>query len=51
MEDVTCFKVVARYDGMPAIADAFVAIGINNTDISVGGISFAADTANAAASA
>ena len=50
-EDVTCFKGVARYDGMPAIADAFVAIGINNTDISVGGISFAADTANAAASA
>ena len=50
-EDVTCFKGVARYDGKPAIADAFVAIGINNTDVSLGGISFAADTANATTSA
>lgn len=50
-EDVTCFKGVARYDGKPAIADAFVAIGINNTDVSLSGISFAADTANAATSA
>ncbi len=50
-EDVTCFKGVARYDGMPAIADAFVAIGINNTDVSVGSITFAADTANTTTSA
>ena len=50
-EDVTCFKGVARYDGKPAIADAFVAIGINNTDVSLSGINFAADTANATTSA
>ena len=50
-EDMTGFKGVARYDGAPAIPDAFVAIGINNTDVSLSGITFAADTANATTSA
>ena len=46
-DDMTVFKGVARYDGAPAIADAFVAIGINNTTVATTGITFAADTANA----
>ena len=37
----------ARYDGKPVIAEAFVAIGINNTTPSAAGITFAPDTANA----
>ena len=46
-DDMTVFKGVARYDGAPAVADAFVAIGINNTTVATTGITFAADTANA----
>lgn len=47
IEDRTVFKGTARYDGLPVIAEGFVAIGINNTTPSASGISFAPDTANA----
>lgn len=46
IEDQTVFKGTARYDGVPVIAEAFVAIGVNGTTPSASGISFAADTAN-----
>lgn len=47
VQDETAFKGVARYDGAPAIPDAFVGIGINNTTVALTGVTFAADTANA----
>lgn len=47
IEDRTVFRGTARYDGLPVIAEGFVAIGINNTTPSATGISFAPDTANA----
>ena len=46
IEDRTVFKGTARYDGLPVIAEGFVAIGINGTTPSASGISFAPDTAN-----
>lgn len=49
-DDQTVFKGTARYDGIPVIAEGFVVIGINGTTPSASGISFAADTANAAQS-
>ena len=45
IEDQTVFKGTARYDGKPAIAEGFVAIGINGTT-PVATMTFAADTAN-----
>lgn len=48
IEDETVFKGTARYDGMPVIADGFVAIGINNTSPSTTAV-FAADAANTVA--
>lgn len=49
LDDQTCFKAVARYDGKPAIPAAFVAIGINGTAVATAAatVTFAADTANA----
>lgn len=47
LQDQIVFKGTARYDGKPVIAEAFAAIGINNTDISAGAVTFAQDTANA----
>lgn len=47
IEDQTVFKGTARYDGLPVIADGFVAIGIAGTTPSASGITFATDTANA----
>lgn len=49
-DDQTVFKGTARYDGLPVIAEGFVAIGIAGTTPSASSISFAADTANTAAS-
>lgn len=49
-DDQTVFKGTARYDGIPVIAEGFVAIGIAGTTPSASSISFAADTANTAAS-
>ena len=46
LQDRTVFKGVARYDGLPVIAEGFVAIGIGGTTPSASGISFAPDTAN-----
>lgn len=45
LQDQTVYKGVARYDGAPAIAEAFVAIGINGTTPNAT-MAFATDTAN-----
>lgn len=45
LADQTVFKGTARYDGQPAIAEGFVAIGVNGTTPSAD-MSFAGDTAN-----
>lgn len=47
IEDQTVFKGTARYDGMPVIPEAFVAIGINGATVSANAVTFAPDTANA----
>lgn len=46
LRNQTVFKGVARYDGTPAIAAAFVAIGINGNKPTAAGVTFAADKAN-----
>ena len=46
IQDRTVFKGTARYDGTPAIAEGFVAIGVQNTTPSSASISFAPDDAN-----
>lgn len=45
IEDQTVFKGTARYDGLPVIAEAFVAIGLNGTTPNAT-MTFAPDTAN-----
>ena len=45
LEDKTVFKGVARYDGQPAIAEGFAAVGIGGTTPNAT-MTFAADTAN-----
>lgn len=45
LQDQTVFRGTARYDGQPAIAEGFVAIGINNTTPNASMV-FAPDTAN-----
>lgn len=45
LQDQTVMKGTARYDGAPAIAEAFVAIGIEGTTPSAT-MTFASDTAN-----
>ena len=45
LQDQTVFKGTARYDGQPAIAEGFVAMGINNTTPTAV-MTFAPDTAN-----
>lgn len=47
IEDQTVFRGTARYDGKPAIAEGFVAIGINGASVSASAVTFAEDTANA----
>lgn len=47
IQDRTVFKGTARYDGKPAIAEGFVAIGVKNTTPSSASITFAPDDANA----
>lgn len=47
LEDQTVFKGTARYDGIPTIAEGFVAIGINGTAPTANAVTFTADTANA----
>ena len=46
IEDRTVFKSTARYDGQPAIAEGFVAIGVKNTTPTGASITFAPDDAN-----
>lgn len=41
IEDQTVFKGTARYDGMPAVAEGFVAIGIGGAAPSASAVSFA----------
>lgn len=50
LQDRTVFRGTARYDGLPVIAEGFVAIGINGTTPSADGITFAPDSANTPAS-
>ena len=46
-EEQTAFRGSARYDGVPAIPEAFVAINIAGGTVSAGTVTFAADLANA----
>lgn len=46
LQDQTVFKGTARYDGAPAIAEAFVAIAINGGTVSATAVTFPTDTAN-----
>ena len=46
LQDQTVLKGTARYDGQPAIAEGFVAIGLNGTTPNAT-MTFAADSANA----
>lgn len=48
VEDQTVVKGTARYDGVPVILSAFVAIGINGNTPTAADVTFAADTANQA---
>lgn len=50
LEDQTVFKGTARYDGIPSIAEGFVAIGISGTKPTAD-MTFADDTVNAKAAA
>ena len=45
IEDQTVFRGTARYDGLPVIAEGFVAIGINGTKPTAA-VAFAEDVAN-----
>ena len=40
------FRGTARYDGMPVIAEGFVAIGISGTKPTGNAVTFATDSAN-----
>lgn len=44
--DKTVFKATARYDGLPVIAEGFVAIGIGGATVAANAVTFASDTAN-----
>lgn len=46
LEEQTVFKGSARYDGLPLIAEAFVAIGLNGATPSPDDVTFVEDTAN-----
>lgn len=46
-EEQTAFRGSARYDGVPAIPEAFVAIDIAGGTVSANAVTFAADLANA----
>ena len=45
LQDQTVFKGIARYDGLPVIAEGFVSIGVSNTSITTSK-TFATDEAN-----
>ena len=46
IEDQTVFKGTARYDGLPVIADGFVAIGIGGAAPTAGAVTFAGVTSD-----
>lgn len=46
IEDQTVFKGTARYDGIPVIAESFVAVDINGNTPTADAVTFAPDTAN-----
>ena len=46
LADQTIFKGTARYDGLPVIAEAFVALGLNGSAPTASDVSFVPDTAN-----
>lgn len=46
IQDQTAFKGVARYDGQPVIAEAFVAIGLEGTTPAATSVAFGEDEAN-----
>lgn len=46
LQDQTVFKGTARYDGAPAIAEAFIALGVNGVAPVATGVTFPTDTAN-----
>ena len=46
IQDQTVFKGVARYDGQPVIAEAFVAIGLEGTTPAANSVAFEPDKAN-----
>lgn len=46
LEEQTVFKGSARYDGLPLIAEAFVAIGLNGVTPSPDDVTFVEDTTN-----
>lgn len=46
LQDKTAFKGTARYDGQPAIAEAFIAIGLEGTTPDPTLVAFAPDEAN-----
>lgn len=46
LQNQTVFKGVARYDGAPVIAEAFLAIGIAGANPTAGAVEFAVDEAN-----
>ena len=49
VEDKTVYKGTARYDGMPVIAEGFIAVAIAGGSVAANAVSFTADTANAEA--
>ena len=46
MQDQTVYKGTARYDGAPAIAEGFVAIGLGGNTPAANAVTFAPDAAN-----
>lgn len=46
LADQTVFKGSARYDGIPVIPEAFVAMALNGGTVSADAVTFAEDTAN-----
>ena len=49
IEDQTVYRATARYDGMPVIAEGFVAIGLGGVTPAADAVTFAEDKANKAA--
>ena len=49
LEDQTVFKGTARYDGVPVVAEGFVAIGIGGVAPVASAVTFSTDTANTVA--